>query len=134
MSLLVQRPAVESFKFNRKNIRSVHIKGKECLVSRDVYKAIGYEEESSKKAIQNLVPNEYKMRFGDAVIDMKEVDICLHRDTVLLTEHGLKLLLIRCTKSKSFNVTKHFGMKIEHCLPASKTPWIKSCRPLTVKK
>ena len=77
MSLSAQRPVVESFKFNRKNIRSVHVKGEECLVSRDVYKAIRYEEKSSKKSIQNLVSNEYKLRFGDAVIDMKEVDICL---------------------------------------------------------
>ena len=77
MSLSVQQPVIKSFKFNRKNIRSVHVKGEECLVSRDVYKAIRYEEKSGKKAIQNLIPNEYKLRFGDAVIDMKEVDICL---------------------------------------------------------
>ena len=71
MSLPVQDPAAESFKFNMKNIRSVHVK-------LDVYKAIGCEEESGKKSIQNLVPNKYKLRFGDAVIDMKEADIRLH--------------------------------------------------------
>ena len=32
-------------------IRSVHVHGKESLVSRDVYKGIGYDEESGKKAI-----------------------------------------------------------------------------------
>ena len=48
----------------------MHVKGEECLISRDIYKAIGYEEESGKKAIQNLVPNEYKLSFGDAVTDM----------------------------------------------------------------
>ena len=42
--------------------------------------AIRYEEESGKKAIQNLVPNKYKLRFGDAVIDMKGVDIHVHRE------------------------------------------------------
>ena len=69
---------VESLEFNDKNIRSMHVKGEESLVSRDVYKAIGYEEENNKKAIQNLVPSKYKLRFGDAVIDMKGVDIRLH--------------------------------------------------------
>ena len=95
MSLSAQRPAVESFKFNIKNIRSVHVKGEECLLSRDVYKAVGYEEESGKKAIQNVVPNKHKLRFGDAVVDMKGADIRLHRDTVLLTWNGLKLFLMR---------------------------------------
>ena len=78
ISLPAQRPVVESFKFNRKNIRSMNVKGEECLVSRDVYRALGYEEENGKKAIQNLVPNKYKLRFGDAVIDMNEADILLH--------------------------------------------------------
>ena len=41
-------------------------------------------------------------------------------DMVLLTEHGLKLFLMRCRKPKAFDVAKHFGIKIEHCLPASK--------------
>ena len=120
MSLSAQRPVVESFKFNRKNIRSVHVRGEKCLVSRDVYKAIGYGEESGRKAIQNLVPNKYKLRFGDAVVDMKELDICLHRDTVLLTGNGLKLFLMHCRKPKAFDLAKHFGIKIEHCLLASK--------------
>ena len=33
MSLLVQRSVVESLKFNGKNIRAVHVKGEEFLVS-----------------------------------------------------------------------------------------------------
>ena len=53
MSLLVQRSVVEQFSFNGKKGRSLHVNGEECLVSRDVYMAIGYEEENGKKAIQN---------------------------------------------------------------------------------
>ena len=53
MSLSVQRSVVESFSFNGKKVQSVHVNGEECLVSRDIYKAIGYEEENSKKAIQS---------------------------------------------------------------------------------
>ena len=45
MSLSVQGSVVESFSFNGKKIQSVHVKGEECLVSRDVYMAIGYKEE-----------------------------------------------------------------------------------------
>ena len=98
----------------------MHVKGEECLVSRDVYKAIGYDKESSKKAIQNLVPNKYKLRFGDPVIDMKELDIHLHQGTILLTGNGLKLFLMRCRKPKFLDVAKHFGRKIENCFPESK--------------
>ena len=71
MSLSPQRLVVKSFKFNGKNIRSVHVNGEKCLVSRDAYKAIACKEKSGKKPIQNLVPNKYKLRFGDALIDMK---------------------------------------------------------------
>ena len=120
MSLSAQLPVVEKFKCNRKTIRCVHVKGEECLVSRDVYKAIGYDKESGKKAIQNLVPNKYKLRFGDPVIDMKELHIRLHRGTILLTGNGLKLFLMRCRKPKFLNLAKHFGIKIENCFPASK--------------
>ena len=60
MSLLVQRSVVESLMFNGKNIRAVHVKGEEFLVSRDVYKTIGCHEETGKisciKGIQKLVP------------------------------------------------------------------------------
>ena len=51
MSLLVQLSVVKQFSFNGKEVQSVHVNGQECLVSRDVYKAIGYEEENGKKAI-----------------------------------------------------------------------------------
>ena len=53
MSLLVQLSVVEQFSFNGKKVKSVHVHGEECLISRDVYIAIGYEEENGKKAIQN---------------------------------------------------------------------------------
>ena len=54
MNLSVQRSVVKQFSFNGKKVQSVHVNGEECLVSRDVYMAIGYEEENGKKAIQNL--------------------------------------------------------------------------------
>ena len=55
MSLSVQRLIVKSFEFNDKKVQSVQVNGEKCLVSRDVYKATGYEEENGEKAIQNLV-------------------------------------------------------------------------------
>ena len=81
MSLSVQHSVVESFKFNDKNIRAVHVNRDECLVSRDVCKAIGYEDEKGKKAIQNLVPNKYKLRFGDvnSLLNQREDIILLHK-------------------------------------------------------
>ena len=83
-------------------------------------KQLDMKRKTVKKAIENLVPSKYKLRFGDAVIDMKGVDIRLHRDTVLLTLNGLTLFLMGCRKPKTFDVAKHFGIKIEHFLLASK--------------
>ena len=51
MSLFIQRSVVEQFNFNGKNVRSVYVKDVgQCLVSRDVYKAVGYDMENGKKA------------------------------------------------------------------------------------
>ena len=91
MSLSVQRSVVEQFSFNGKKVQSVHVNGEECLVSRDFYKAIEYEEESGKKAIQDFVLNKYKLRLGDVQLSLNpgEDIFPLHKDTVLLKEPGL---------------------------------------------
>ena len=62
MSLSAQRLVVESFKCNDKHVRSVYVKDVgQCLVSKDVYEAIGYGKEDGVKAIQRLVPEKYKI-------------------------------------------------------------------------
>ena len=97
---MVQRSDVESFSFNEKKVQSVHVNGEECLVSRDVYMAVAYEEESGKKAIQNLVPERYKLCFGDVRPSLgKRDDIFpLHKDTVVLKQPGLYYFLLRCKR------------------------------------
>ena len=122
MSLSAQRSVVESFNFSCKHVRSVYVKDvDQCPVSKDVYEAIGYEKEDGVKAIQRLVPKKYKLDFGETMIDMKEAsNIRLYKYTVLLSGHDLKLFLMRCRKPNALIGTKHFGIKIEHCLPASK--------------
>ena len=73
MSLSVQCLVVESFKFNGKHVRSVYVRDVcQCLVSKDVIEAIGYEKEDRSKAIQGLVPEKYKIQFGDAQVDLEE--------------------------------------------------------------
>ena len=52
MSFSVQRSVIEQFSFNGKKVHSVHVRGEECLVSRDVYMAIGYEEVNGKKTFK----------------------------------------------------------------------------------
>ena len=48
--------------FNGKHVRSVYVKDVgQCLVSKDVYEAIGYDKENGVKTIQPLVPEEYKI-------------------------------------------------------------------------
>ena len=78
-------------------------RGEECLVSRDVYMAIGYEEENGKKAIQNLVPSKYKLRFGDVKfsLNQRERIFQLHKDTVLLKKTGLYCFLLRCKRDEA---------------------------------
>ena len=90
MSVLVQHSVVE------KGCR------KECLVSRDVYMAVGYEEENSKKAIQNLVPSKYKLHFGDVNLSLNQQEdiFLLHKDTVLLKEPGLYRFLLRSKRDE----------------------------------
>ena len=103
MSLPFQRSVVESLNFNGKKGQSVHVKGEESLVSRDVYMAIGYQEENGKKAIQNLIPSKYRLRFGDvkpSLIKGKDI-FPLHKDTVLLKKPGLYCFLLRCKRDEA---------------------------------
>ena len=103
MSLLVQSSVVERFSFSGKKVQSVHVKEEECHVSRDPYMAIGYEEENGKKVIQNLVPSNYKLRFGDVrpLLNQGEGIFPLHKDTVLLEEPGLYCFLLRRKKPEA---------------------------------
>ena len=93
MIFSVQRLFVESFKFNNKSVRAFYIKDVgQCRISQDVYiRPWGYDRENAVKTMQRLVPAKYKMRLGEAMIDMKEVDknVHLHPDTVLLKEPSL---------------------------------------------
>ena len=63
-----QRSVVESFKFNDKNIRVVHIKNVgQCFVGIDVSKAVGYnDDDNARRAVRTHVQGKYRMRLGDA--------------------------------------------------------------------
>ena len=39
----------------------------------DVYKVVGYSRKAGVKAIQQLVPDKYKMRLGDVKTDLQGV-------------------------------------------------------------
>ena len=95
MSLSVQRSVVESFKFNDKNIRVVHM-----MMS----KAVGCnDDDNARRAVRTHVPGKYRMHLGDAKnILGTEVDIDLHirEDIVLLKEPGLYCFFLRCKKPK----------------------------------
>ena len=85
-------------------MRSVYVKEVgQCLVSRDVYKAIGYDKENGAKAIQRLVPEKYKIRFGDAQVDLEGVEISIHTqpNTMLLKEPGIYCFLLRCKRDEA---------------------------------
>ena len=104
MSLSVQRSIVESFNFNGKHVRSVYIKDVgQCLVSKDVYETIGYDKEDGVKAIQRFVPEKYKIRFGDAQVDLEGMDNSVHTqpNTILLKEPRLYCFLLRCKRDEA---------------------------------
>ena len=66
--------------------------------------AIGYKEENSQKAIQNLVSKKYKLSFGEVNPSLNQgKDIFpLHKeDTVLLKEPGLYCFLLRYKKPEA---------------------------------
>jgi len=85
-------------------VRSVYVKGAgECLVARDVWRAVGYDRKAGVQAIQRLVPEKYKMRLGDVLDELDEVLNIeyLHLDTVLLKEPGLYSFLLRCKRPEA---------------------------------
>ena len=105
MSLSVQHSVVESFKFNDKNIRVIHIKNVGlCFVGIDVSKAVGYNnDDNARRAVRTHVPGKYRMRLGDTknILGM-EVDIDLVKeDMVLLKEPGVYCFLLCCKKPKA---------------------------------
>ena len=65
--------------------------------------AIGYEEENGKKAIQQLVPKKYKLRFGDVSLSLNQREdiFPLHKETALLKEPGFYCFLLRCKMPKA---------------------------------
>ena len=103
MSLSVQRLVAEQFNFKGNKVQSVYVKGEECLVSRDVYMAIGYEEENGKKAIQNLVPSKYKLLIGGVKPSLNQGEdiFLLQKDTALLKEPRLYCFLLRCKRDEA---------------------------------
>ena len=88
---------IQQFSFNGKCVRSVYVSGEECLLSRDVYEAIGYDEQSGVQAIQRHVPRKYRLRFGDLLVKNDQ----LHHNTVLLKEAGLYCFLLRCKRPRA---------------------------------
>ena len=104
MSFSVQYSIVESCSFNGKHVRCVYVKDVgQCLVSTDVYEAIGYDKKDGVKAIQPLVPEKYKIRFGDAQFDLEGVDNFVHTqpNTILLKEPGYYCFLFRCKRDEA---------------------------------
>ena len=73
-----------------------------------------FDDNNGRRAIKRHVPEEHNIQLGNVETDTTQPDM------VLLTEHGLKLFLTHCCKPRAFDVAKHFGIKIEHWLLASK--------------
>ena len=100
MSLSVQHSVVESFSFNGKNIRAVHVPGLgECLVGIDVSRAIGYVDDSNgRRAIKRHVPQKYMMRIEDVkgIVKRYVRSNVPQKDATLLKGPSLYCFLLRC--------------------------------------
>ena len=100
MSLLVQHSVLESFRFNDKNKRAVHVLGMgECLVGIDVSRVIGYvDDNNGRRAIKKHVPQKYIMQFEDAkdTVERHVQSDVLQDDAILLKEPGLYCFLLSC--------------------------------------
>ena len=100
MSLSVQRSLVESFKFNNKIIRAVHVPDMGgCLVGIDESRAIGYvDDNTGKRAIKRHVPQKYMMRFEDIkdIVKRHVRSDVPQDDAILLKEPSLYCFLLRC--------------------------------------
>ena len=105
MFLSVQRSVLESFRFNDKHLRSVYVRDVgQCLVSKDVYEATGYDKENGVKAIQQPAPEKCKIRFGDAQVALEEGgnnSAHTQPNTMLLKEPSLYCFLLRCKKPRA---------------------------------
>ena len=92
MSLSVQHSVVESFSFNGKNIRAVHVPGLgECPVGIDVSRAIGYvDDNNGRRAIKRHVPQKYMIWLEDVkgIVKRQVWSDELQDDAILLKELG----------------------------------------------
>ena len=98
MSFSIEPSIVESFDFNCKNVRSVYVKDVgQC------YEVVGYEKKDGVKAIQQLVPEKYKILFGDAQVDLEGVDNSVYTqpNTLLLKEPDVYCFLLRCKRDEA---------------------------------
>ena len=100
VTLSIQRSIVESFKFNCKNIRAVHVPGlRQCLVDIDVSREIWYvDDNNDRRAIKRHVPQKYPMRLQDVkTIVKRHVQSDVPQDDAkLLKEPSLCCFLLRC--------------------------------------
>ena len=126
MIVSIHKSIIKQLSFDRKSVRSVHVKGTgECLVASDVWRAIGYDRKAGVQAIQRLVPEKYKMRPGDLCVDLKNKQ--LHHNTVLLKEAGLRLFLTHCKKPEAVEFVRSLGINTENSLCMSKEQDTYSC-------
>ena len=77
-SLSVQCSVAESFKFNGKHMRSVYVREVgPCLVSKDVYEAIGYDKENGSKQYSGLFLKNIKSSLATSRLIWRSVWIIL---------------------------------------------------------
>ena len=95
----IKRSIFEEFNFKDKIVRSVYVQGDgECIFASDVYRGVGYERKAGIKAINRLVPEKYRMRYGDVMTRCRGVPKSRDppADSVLLKEPDLYCFLLKC--------------------------------------
>ena len=80
------------------------LRWKSALCQEMFTRRLDMKRKTVKKAIQNLVPNKYKLPFGDVKPSLNQE--ALHKETVFLIEPGLYGFLLRCKKPKAVPFTE----------------------------
>ena len=137
MSLSFQCSIVEQFSFNeKKGSVSACQGGRVPCVKRCLH---GNWIQGGKKAIQNLVPRKYKLRFGDEKPSLSQGEdiFPLHKVTALLKEPAIYCFLLGCEKAKAESFMEwlwkqFYHWKLENYPQPSKKKTIKY-KPLSLE-
>ena len=119
---LVNVKSTEHFSFDDSDVLNALVDGKPHLKAMDVCLAIGYNEDTYRKALIRFVPEKYKIIYENlknlGVVRLINNRAALTRlkipknNIIFLTCEGVKHLLVKSKKTKAVELAKELGIAI----------------------